>query len=102
MSKKTPSKLLYLEKSYLERISSTPLLSTPLGKYNAHQLMTYQLETTNNAGMEHVSLSAMTIGFEGLTIRKSHLDDTLIHTNQASASLDTHGHNGCYFSFGII
>ena len=38
--------------------------------------------------MEHLSLSAITIGYEKITISRARLDKTLIHTNQASASID--------------
>ena len=43
-SKKTPSKLSYLNKSYLDNLLPTPLIYTTFGKYNARQSMKDQSE----------------------------------------------------------
>ena len=55
--------------------------------------MTDKLYKTNHTRMEHVLLSAITIGSEELTISRAHSDIMLIHTNQASASIDRRGHS---------
>ena len=49
--------------------------------------------------MEHVSLLDITIRSEDLAISKACSDDTLIHTNQASASIDRWGHGDQYSYF---
>ena len=85
---KSSIKSLYLNKYYLENIPSTSTLSTLLGKYTAHQSTAYKLANTNRAGTEHVSLLAINIGHENLAISRARLDDMLIHTNQARASID--------------
>ena len=36
-SEQTPSKILYIEKSYLNNLLPTPLLSNPPGKCTTHQ-----------------------------------------------------------------
>ena len=59
-----------------------------------------QLENTNHTRTENVSLSAITIRSEELVIIRAHLDDTLIHTNQVSASIDRQVHGDQEFSFG--
>ena len=46
-------------------------------------------------------LSAINIGSEELAISRAHSDETLIHANQASASIDRRGHGDQNFSFGI-
>ena len=63
--------------------------------------MTDQFVNTNLAGMEHVLLSAITIGSEEPTISRAHLYNTLIHTNQVSAYIDIQGHSDQDFFFGI-
>ena len=61
--------------------------------------MTYQLEKINRTSMEHVSLSDITIGYKELAISRACLDNTLMHTNQASVSIDIwrHGDRGIFF-----
>ena len=51
--------------------------------------------------MENVSLSAITIGSKYLAISGSRLEDTLIHTNQASASIDRRGQGDWEIYFRI-
>ena len=89
--------MLYLDKFFLDNLSSTPLLYTSIGKYKAQQSTTNKLENSNRVGMEHVSLSDITIGSEDLAIRRS--DDTLINTNQVSAYIDIWEHGYWDFSF---
>ena len=59
-----------------------------------------QPENTNRTRMENVLLLAITIGSEDIYINRARLDKTLIHTNQASASIDIRGHSDQDFSFG--
>ena len=50
--------------------------------------------------MEHVWLLAITKGAEDIAISRVRLQETLIHTNQVSASIDRRGHSDREFSFG--
>ena len=38
--------------------------------------------------VEHVSLLDITIGYEEISISRARLDETIIHTNPSSASVD--------------
>ena len=51
-----------------------------------------QLENTNLTRMEHVLLSNIYIGSEEPTISRAHLEETIIQTNQASASIGRRRH----------
>ena len=55
-------------------------------------LTTDKWEDTNCNGIEHVLLSTIAIGSEEIAIIRAHLYNTLIHTNQASYSIDSLGH----------
>ena len=59
-----------------------------------------QSANSNRTSMKHASFSAITIWSEEIAISRAHLDKTLIHTNQASASIDRRGHGDQDFSFG--
>ena len=98
-SKQTPSKYLYLDKSYLNNLPSTPSMSTPLGKYIAQKSTTDKSANANHTRMEHILLSAITIVYEELAISIIRLEKTLIHTNQVRASIDRWGHVDQEFSF---
>ena len=50
--------------------------------------------------MEHVSLLDITIGSEEIAVNRVRLDETLIHTNKASASIARRGHSDRDFYFG--
>ena len=77
-----------LQKIYLDNITSTPLLSTELGGYPYKQFMIDPWSNTKHTRMEHVTLLVITIGSEELGKSRACLDETLICTNQASASID--------------
>ena len=49
--------------------------------------------------MEHLSLLAITIRSEELAISRARSDNMLIHTNQASESIDRKGHGDKDFFF---
>ena len=59
-----------------------------------------QSANSNRTSMKHASFSAITIWSEEIAISRAHLDKTLIHTNQASASIDRWGNGYQEFSFG--
>ena len=50
--------------------------------------------------MEHITLSVITVGYRELVIGRARLEETLIHTNQPSASIDRRGHSDWEISFG--
>ena len=64
VSKQPPSKLLYLEKSYLDNLPSEPSMSNPLGEYPYKQLMMDKSENSNCTWMENFLLLSITIGSE--------------------------------------
>ena len=49
--------------------------------------------------MEHVSLSAITIGSEELAISRAHPKKNIIHTNQSRDYIDRQGNGDQDFSF---
>ena len=51
--------------------------------------------------MEHVSQSAINIGSKKITISRARSDDTIIHINQAGASIDRRGQSDRDISFLI-
>ena len=56
---------------------------------------------TNRIGMEHISLSVITIGSKELAIIIVWLGENLImHANQAIGSIDRRGHGDLGFSLG--
>ena len=101
-SKITPSKSLYLNKSYLENIPPTPLLSTPLGYYISDQLMTGQLDHINHAEMEHFSFSVITEGSKYFSIVGARLYDTLIQSNQTISTIDIQVNGDWNISLGSL
>ena len=80
--------MLCLDKSYLNNLPSTPSLSTPIGGYNSKKLMTDKSANAKYNRVEHVSLLDITIGYEEISISRARLDETIIHTNPSSASVD--------------
>ena len=52
--------------------------------------------------MEHIVLSVITVGYKELAIGRARSDDTLIHSNHASTSIDRQGHGDWYISFDIM
>ena len=79
-------------------------LTTPLGINTAKQiyiLATYQLIDTNRTRIEHLSLSAVTIGSKYLVIGSARLGDKIVlEAKQASTSIDRQGHGYQDFPFG--
>ena len=100
-SKQTPSKSIYINKYYLNNIPTTPLLSTPFGKYTAQKSTTDQWSNTNHTTVKHVSLLTITMESKDIAKIRASSDNTLIHTNQASASIDRRGHGDRDIYFGI-
>ena len=99
---KTPSKLTYLDKSYLDNLPPTPLVSNPFGKYTAQQSTTDQMSNTNGSGMEHILLSVIYVESKYLAIVRACLGDTLIISNQESSSVDIQGHGYRDISLGSL
>ena len=57
-----PVILSYINNYYLNNLPPTLLIPTPIEKYTSKQLMMDKLDHTNGTGMEHVSLSVITVG----------------------------------------
>ena len=88
----------YLDKSYLDNLSLTSLLSTPSGKYNYQRLTTDQSANTNRARLEHILLSVITVGSKDIAIGRACLGDKIINSNQSNAFIDIWGHGDRYIS----
>ena len=58
------------------------------------------MENTNHNRMERVLFLDVNIGSKEIAIRRSRLDNSLIYTNQSSASIDRRGHGDLEISFG--
>ena len=88
-----------LYKTYIKNLP-TISLSTNIGKYTAQQLIMDQLTNKNCTGIENIILSVITVRSKELAIGRSRLDYIIIHTNQASASIDIRVHSNWDISFG--
>ena len=58
-----------------------------------------QLAITNRPRMEHITFSVINLGSKYPAIVRAHSNNTIMHTNQASASIDrqVRGDGGIYF-----
>ena len=64
--------------------------------------MINELADTNRAGMEHVSLLVITLGYKEFAEGEARSDNTIIDSNQERATIDRWGNGDWIISFGSL
>ena len=59
------------------------------------------MANTNYTKMEKIIFSVITLGSKEVAIGRARSYNMIVHTNQASTSIDIRVHGDCYISFGI-